>query len=113
MMLDRGILMNTIPRHSTKSANVLKVSPARPTGLKPVCRSTGGPRVVSRSFLGEGSYTTYPHMNAYGSGGRTFVYARTHDGVTRLYQRDLLRSRDTVLLESDTPLRGCWEAAWR
>lgn len=70
-------------------------------------------RVLSRSFLGEGSFTTYPHMNAYGDGGRTLAYKRVHDGVQRLYLRELATGRETVLLELGENHRGCWEIAWR
>jgi hypothetical protein len=70
-------------------------------------------KVLSRSFLGEGSHTTYPHMNAYAADGKTFIYKRIHDGVARLYQHDLATGRQSVLVELDLHRSGCWEAAWR
>jgi len=69
-------------------------------------------KVLSRSFLGQGSYTTYPHMNAYGGGG-SFVYERVEDGRARLYLRDLASGSESVLLELGEKHRGCWEVAWR
>jgi len=70
-------------------------------------------KVLSRSFLGEGSYTTYPHMNAYADGGRSFVYKRIENGWARLYLRDLVTGNDSVLQDLGNKHRGCWEVAWR
>jgi hypothetical protein len=69
--------------------------------------------VVSRTFLAEASFTTYPHMNAYVDGGQAFVYKRTDQGVPRLYRRELASGRDTCLTELRARTGGCWEVAWR
>jgi hypothetical protein len=70
-------------------------------------------KIVSRSFLGEGSYLTYPHMNAYGGGSRTLAYKRIQDGIPSLWLRELSAGRDMTLAKLDWGRSGCWEIAWR
>lgn len=70
-------------------------------------------RVLSRTFVGQGTFTTYPHMNAYGAGSRTLAYKRVQDDHQQLCLRDLSTGQETVLLEQHEGNRGCWEIAWR
>ena len=54
-------------------------------------------KVPSRACFGGGSATSYSQMNAFGEGG-TLVYLRVHDGVRRLYLRELATSGATIML---------------
>lgn len=54
-------------------------------------------KVLSRSFLGEGSYITYPHTNAFAFGGRVLIYGQMSDGIHGLYARNLATGETTRL----------------
>lgn len=46
-------------------------------------------KILSRAFLGENTYITYPHCNAFAAGGRILVYMRLHQGLLELRSYDL------------------------
>ncbi|MDF3130121.1 hypothetical protein P0Y35_13010 [Kiritimatiellaeota bacterium B1221] len=63
-------------------------------------------KILSRTFLGENGFNTYPHMNGFVDGGRGLVYMRSFPACRKLYWRDLERGEEKMLAEFDAAVPG-------
>lgn len=70
-------------------------------------------KITSRSFLGENSYITYPHTNAFAWDGEALVYAQKQDNIVHLQSLELSSGKKTTLQQIEgTPL-GWYDVALR
>jgi len=60
-------------------------------------------KIVSRSFLGADSFVTYPHTNAFASGGRALVYLRRRNAAMELCLFDLEAQKIGLRVEIGAP----------
>lgn len=55
--------------------------------------------VLSRTFLGDGSYITYPHMNAFAFDGKYLVFAKVADQKIEFWMRHLPTGKSSRLAD--------------
>jgi len=56
-------------------------------------------RILSRSFLGDNTYITYPHTNAFMGNGKGLLYCRIDEGSVWLIHRNLETGKSEVVSE--------------
>lgn len=71
-------------------------------------------KVLSRTFLGENSFLTYPHSNGYAYGGEGLVYMQLCEGRNCLFLRSLASGATRLLVDLGEGKRGgAWDVAHR